>query len=83
MLEQGCDFDALDIADRPPLFYAIKTKNINGIKLLLLNQASPWSCKNHDYYKMIGDDHVIHKVIKKARYYWIANKLHKALFNVR
>ena len=52
MLEQGCDFDALDIADRPPLFYAIKTKNINGIKLLLLNKASPWSCKNHDYYKM-------------------------------
>lgn len=50
LLDKGADPDSIDIANRPPLFYAIKNKNQKIVKLLVSNLADPWSPKGINYY---------------------------------
>ncbi|CAK87530.1 unnamed protein product (macronuclear) [Paramecium tetraurelia] len=63
----GCDVDAQDLIGRPALYFAIEQKETNIVKLLLENNAIPWSTQKITYSKLCNDDLQIMLLLNKAR----------------
>ena len=64
LLNHHADANHADYGGRTPIYYAVREKNTEIIKLLLLHQASPWSTDSYNLNTMIGDDWTIYKLIK-------------------
>ncbi|CAD8186841.1 unnamed protein product [Paramecium octaurelia] len=67
LLKIGCDVDAQDLIGRPALYFAIEQKDANIVKLLLENNAIPWSTQKITYSKLCNDDLQIMLLLNKAR----------------
>jgi ankyrin repeat protein len=53
IIEEGVNSDKLCNNKKTSLFYALKTKNVELIKLLLQRGASPWSTHQNPYASML------------------------------
>ncbi|KRX06790.1 Ankyrin repeat-containing domain [Pseudocohnilembus persalinus] len=66
LLERNSDIEALDLAGRPPLYYAIKNGNKEIVQILLRKGVDPFSPEKIDYLKLT-DNQQVQNLIKRAR----------------
>lgn len=68
LIKKGADVNAKDLLGRTCLYFALLNQNIKLIKLLLYNEASPWSSPSDCNYKdLCGNNPKIVPYLQKSR----------------
>jgi len=67
LIEYGADFDAVDMGFRTPLYYALRGKHVEVVRLLCYCKADPWSSHGNYDYGQVTDDLLCKRTISKAR----------------
>ncbi|EAS07792.2 ankyrin repeat protein (macronuclear) [Tetrahymena thermophila SB210] len=79
LIHNGIDFDQKDVANKTPIYYAIKQKMFDVAKYLLFKRASPWSNNSKYRYDQMTTNSALIRCIKKAKMIDLCGKLQRGI----